>query len=340
MPTLEDVARAAGVSTATVSRVLNAPQKVTVTTRERVERAIRTLNYQPSRVARRLRMRTHTAHMLGLMVPDMQNPFFSDVARGVEDVAYEHRHALIVCNSDECAEKEEFYLQTMRAESVDGIILPITDRESVSVERLLQDGKPVVCVDRRSKRLNIDTVLVDNERAAYDAVTHLIELGHSRIGIIVGLRHLSTSQDRLAGYKQALSDYAIPYDPELVRFGNSRQESGRQGALALLDLADRPTALFPANNMMTLGSLEALQQRGLRIPDEMALLGFDDFPWANAFNPPLSVVRQPSYAIGREAAKLLLERIHTPNRPYITIVLQHELVIRQSCGYAAQTAML
>lgn len=331
MATVKDVAKEAGVSTATVSRVLNQCGSVHVRTRARVEEAIRALKYHPSRVARRLRVKDQSASMLGLVIPDLQNPFFSELARGVEDVAYEHQHALIVCNSEENAKKEAFYLRTMRAESVDGIILPMADEQSEILRQLLHEGKPIVCVDRQPARICVDTVLADSVRGAYIATERLIGLGHRRIGIITGLPHLSTSRDRVAGYRRAFQDYGVPFDPVLVCEGDSRRQSGCTLGLRLLDLPEPPTAIFPCNNMMTLGALEAIRRRNLRIPDDVALIGFDDVPWAKAFSPPLTVVRQPSYEMGRRAAQLLLERINAPRRPPATHVMQPELIIRNSC---------
>lgn len=335
MVTLRDVAREAGVSSATVSRVLNHTGKVNATTRARVEAAIRRLGYRPSRVARRLRVQQGHSHILGLMIPDIQNPFFSDVARGVEDYAYTHEYAVILCSSDEQVEKQNFYLHTMRSEAVDGIILPPIAGEESVVARLARDeGIPVVCLDRRLPGLDLDTVVVDNRKGAFDAVSQLLALGHRRIGIITGLPGLSTSDERLEGYMKALSEQGLPAARELIREGNSKYDGGLAETEALLALPHPPTALFTCNNLMTLGALEALHRAGRRIPDDVSLIGFDDIPWAASLNPPLTTVRQSGHEMGRRAAELLLARIADPGRSPLQIMLQPRLIVRRSCGPA------
>ncbi len=335
MPTLLDVARAAGVSTATVSRVLNEPARVQQDTRARVEAAIVRLEYSPSRVARRLRVQAAT-ELIGLLIPDLQNPFYSDIARGVEDVAYENDHALIVCNSDEDPEKETVYLQTMRSEDVDGVILPPSGTGTEGIRQLLAAGIQVVCVDRRPPPgVDLDMVLAANEVGARAATTHLLDLGHTRIGGIVGRSALSTSRERLAGFESVFREQGLRFDESLVQFGDSRIDSGRELALELLKLPNPPSALFTMNNMMTLGALQAIRSLRLRIPQDVALIGFDDLPWATAFEPPISVVSQPSYEMGRRAASLLLARVDDPARVVRTETLECQLVIRGSTGPAA-----
>ncbi|GIV57455.1 MAG: LacI family transcriptional regulator [Rhodothermaceae bacterium] len=333
MSTLQDVAREAGVSSATVSRVLNNTGKVSAATRRRVEEAIARLGYRPSRVARRLRVQRGRSHILGLMIPDIQNPFFSDVARGVEDFAYDHDYAVILCSSDEDPRKQSFYLNIMRAESVDGVILPpIPGEQDLLRELAEREGLPIVCLDRRADDLALDTVVVDNRRGAFEAVDLLLRLGHRRIGFITGLPGLSTTRERLEGYLAAFEAHALPVPHHLIREGDSRYESGREQAEALLALPVPPTALFVGNNLMTLGALEALHRRRLPVPEAISIIGFDDFPWASSLNPPLTTVRQPGYAMGRRAAELLLRRIAQPGRPAERIICEPELVPRASCA--------
>lgn len=332
MVTLEDVARAANVSISTVSRVLNGSSLVAEETRKRVQQAIEALGYQPSRVARRLRRERRPANLIGLIIPDIQNPFFADLARGVEDVAQQHGYMVFLGNSDEDAAKEKLYLDLMRAESVDGLILPPNAERDAAASELARSGLPMVCVDRRLAKVTVDTVVVDNVRGAYEAVEHLIRLGHRRIGFIEGRPELSTSKERLEGYRKALKDYGTEPDPALVRQGDSRQASGRRLTLELLESPDPPTALFVGNNLMTLGALEAIHSLGLRIPEDIAIVGYDDMPWALAFNPPLTAVRQPGYEVGRRAMELLLQRIREPKRSTTLVLLQPELIVRESCG--------
>lgn len=327
-PTLKEVALKAGVSVSTTSRVISEPEKVKKETRDRVQKVIDELGYHPSRVARRLRAKNVQSHILGLVVPDIQNPFFADVARGVEDFTQAKGYAVILFNSDEDPGKEQFSLNVLRGENVDGaIIAPLGESDAV-IDELLRIGIPVVAIDRALKRQVVDTVTVDNIRGAFDAVQLLIELGHKRIGFIEGLPALSTSKERLEGYRKALSDNGITLDTALERIGDSRQASGRRLAEELLSLPDRPTALFVGNNLMTLGALEAIHTNKLRIPEDIAIVGYDDIPWALALNPPLSMVRQPAYQVGRFAAELMLQRIQDPKRDTVAITLHPNLIVR------------
>jgi DNA-binding LacI/PurR family transcriptional regulator len=330
MASLQEVAKRAKVSIATVSRVLNKSDKVVPETRATVEQALRDLGYRPSRVARRLRMNSGHAHLVGLIIPDIQNPFYAEIARGVEDAAYASEYALILCNSDESLDKERFYLDVMRAESVDGIVLPPFDDTDVAVAEMVETGIPVVCVDRSHAKVKTDLVEVDNYQGALEAVRHLIEKGHKGIALIEGRTQVSTSRERRRGYLDALAAHGITARKELMRAGDFKQESGRVLTNELLDLRKPPTALFVCNNLMTVGALGALHQRGLRVPSDMALVGFDDLPWAEALDPPPTVVRQPAYEVGRQAMELLLKRIMEPDRPPVTVRLRPELVIRRS----------
>ncbi|MGI9182294.1 MAG: LacI family DNA-binding transcriptional regulator [Longimicrobiaceae bacterium] len=332
MPKLKDVAELAGVSASTVSRTINEPEMVNDQTRARVEEAVRALGYRPNRVARRLRVASGLTNLVGLIIPDLQNPFFADIARGVEDVAVHNGYTVLIGNSDENLDKERRYLEVMHAESVDGIILPPNSTSDPVAMDFARSEMPLVFVDRRLSKVKMDTVVTDNLRGAYDAVEHLIRLGHRRIGFVEGRPQVSTSRERLAGYRQALEDHRIELDPERVRTGDSRQESGRRLTKELLVLAERPTALLVGNGLMTLGALEALHRAELKIPEEMAIIGYDDMPWALALNPPLTVVRQPGYELGGRAMELLLQRIRTPDRATTLMVLEPELIVRRSCG--------
>jgi DNA-binding LacI/PurR family transcriptional regulator len=334
MSGLKEVARRAGVSISTVSRVLNQPELVNEQTNLRVRQVIEELGYRPSRVARRLRLESGRANLVGLIIPDMQNPFFAEIARGVEDVAQKRGYAVFVGNSDEDAAKEQQYLDVMQAESVDGIIVPPSSEDDRAIPAVAASGLPVVCVDRRLTHSAVDTVVVDNVRGASDAVEHLIRLGHRRIAFIGGLPQLSTSRERLKGYRQALEASGIGFDPALVRQGDSRLSSGRALTRELIELPAPPSALLVGNNLMTLGAIEMIHRLGRRVPDDVALVGYDDMPWALAFNPPLTAVRQPGYELGQRAMELLLQRIEMPERSPSLITLQPTLIVRQSCGAA------
>lgn len=330
MPSLQQVAARANVSIATVSRVLNKSDKVVPETRATVEQALRELSYRPSRVARRLRMKDGRAHLVGLIIPDIQNPFYAEIARGVEDAAFASEYALLLCNSDESLEKERFYLDVMQSESVDGLVLPPFDDTDVAVLEVINTGLPVVCVDRSLAKAKTDLVEVDNHHGALEAVNHLLDRGHKSIGLIEGRAHVSTSRERRRGYLDAIQARGIAPRKELMRAGDFKQESGRVLTTELLALRRPPTALFVCNNLMTIGALGALHQRGLRVPQDVALVGFDDLPWAEAFDPPPTMVRQPAYEVGRQAMELLLKRIMAPTRPPVTVRLVPELVVRKS----------
>ncbi len=325
---IRDVAERAQVSTATVSHVLNGTRTVTDSTRDRVLTAIRELNYHPSAVARSLK--TQSTYTLGVMVSDITNPFSTAVVRGIEDVASANGFNLILCNTDENEDKAEAYVRLLLARRVDGLVLAPTGRSSDLLERF-REMAPIVVIDRADPGMTLPFVGVDNVAGARKAVNHLVDDGHTRIGIVAGLPAVSTSAQRLEGYRLALARRGMAADPDLERTGQSTVEGGEQAAVELLSLAERPTALFTTNNFMTLGALRACARLGLRCPDDVAILGFDDHEWAPLFTPPLSVVRQPTYEIGTTAAALLLraiagERLSTEPR-----LLNTTLLIRESC---------
>jgi LacI family transcriptional regulator/LacI family repressor for deo operon, udp, cdd, tsx, nupC, and nupG len=250
----------------------------------------------------------------------------------VEDVAQSRGYALILSNSDEDAEKQRLALEILQTEDVDGVIVPPVGPEDAAIEGLLDSGIAVVCVDRRLPGARVDTILSDNRQGAYEAVSHLIGLGHERIGFIGGIPHISTLTERREGYEQALRDHGLPVDPALIREGDVRREQGTVFTEALLSLAPPPTALFTGNNLTTLGALAALNEQGVAVPEEMALVGYDDVPWPMALNPPPTVVDQPGYEMGRRAAEILLERLQAPDRSATTVTLQPRLIVRRSCG--------
>lgn len=333
MPTLKEVAKKAEVSITTVSRVINDSDKVNVETRERVVKAMRTLGYQPNRVAQRLRGTKGRSKLLGLIIPDIQNQFYSNIVRGIEDVAYGKDYAVILCNSDENPNKERFYLDVLRSESVDGVILPPIQQYGKTIDGMIDSNIPLVCVDRKLAGESIDAVVVNNHKGAYSAVTHLIELGHRRIAIISSSPQFSSFQERQAGYEQALKDHGIDIDEGLISQGDPRSsKNAKQLTIALLKSEFPPTALFITNNLMTLGALEAINELDLKIPDDISIIGFDDMPWATAISPPLTVVRQPGYEMGRRAAELFFQRITEPDRESVQVMMETKLIFRQSTG--------
>jgi LacI family transcriptional regulator len=328
---LVDVARRANVSISTVSRTITQTGKIGEKTQEKVRQVMRELGYKPNRVARRLRAQGGKRHLIGLIIPNIQNPFFADLARGVEDEAYKNNFAVMLCNYDEDPQKELFYLDVMQAESVDGIILPPALEDDPDVLRVKQSGIPVVCVDRILNDPTIDKVEVDNEQGSFDAVAHLLEKGHRRIGLISGPGDSSTGRKRLEGYRRAHAEAGISVDETLIRFGNYKQESGREIAKALLAIGHPPSALFACNNLMLVGAIETIFALKLKIPEQVAIIGYDDLPLAAIFDPPLTVVQQPAYEVGQRAAELLFRRLENPASEVTSLQLKPTLIIRASC---------
>lgn len=334
--TIRDVAAHAGVSRATVSRVLNNNPAVDPALRERVVEAVRALGYQPNRTARRLR--AQTSSVIGLIISDIQNPYFISIIRGVEDVAYAHQMSVILCNSDEDPAKEQMYLHVMAAERVAGlVIVPSQNNDAQNLAQLRQMGIPVTLLDRFTPDVEVDAVKVDNERGAYDAVRHLAGLGYRRIAIVTGVLSLTTGRERYTGYQMALAAAGLPLDLSLVKEGDFKAESGYRLTRDLWTSSHRPDALFVSNNMMTLGALRALRELAVRVPQQIALVGFDDMPWSGDLYSPLTAVSQPTYELGAEAVNLLLRRLANPASPFRTVMLQPRLIVRESCGAALRS---
>lgn len=332
MATLEDVAQEADVSISTVSRALNNSEKVHPDTKEHVCQVARNLGYKRSRVARRLRLKDGKASLIGLVIPDIQNPFFADVTRGVEDIAQAEDYGLLLSNSDEDPDKQRLALDTLRTEDVDGVIVPPVSETDGAINQLIETDIAVVCVDRRLRNARVDTILSDNRQGAYEAVSHLLKLGHERIAFIGGIPKISTLTERRQGYERALLDHGMPVDSELVKEANARRERGQKFTRDLLALRNPPTAIFTGNNLTTLGVLSTLNKKNVAVPEEMAVVGYDDVPWAQALNPPPTVVDQPGYEMGRRAVEILLDRLHAPERSPTTVTLQPKLIVRNSCG--------
>ncbi len=331
MASMNDIAKRAGVSIATVSRVLNNKVNVNEATRARILKAIKELKYQPSRVAKRLRSKSVSSNLIGVLVPDIQNPFYVDVLRGIEDVAYINNYAIIMCNYSQDEKKEKLYLEIMQSEAIDGLIAAPASEDDLRLKKMVNEGLPVVCVDRGLSGVDVDIVVVDNQAGAFKAVDFLIQSGYKRIAYISGLPTIPSSRLREKGYKDALAENNIPFDPDLVKYGDSKYESGVILCEELLNLTNPPNAIFTGNNLITLGALETIHRRGLMIPKDIAIVGFDDMIWSNSLNPPLTAIRQPAYDIGKRACELLIQRISEPQRTCIQMILKTEFMERKSC---------
>jgi LacI family transcriptional regulator len=333
MATIHDVARKAGVSSATVSHVINNSRFVSPETRARVVEAIDALRYRRDGVARSLRRaRTST---IGVVISDITNPFFSDLVRGIEDRIYgrEEGFNLILCNTDEDTTRERMCLDVLQERRVEGlIIVPAGDNEDC-LNEIVRSGLPVVFADRTVEGVEADTVLVDNVDGTFRLTQHLVGLGHRRIGVLQSERAATSVAERILGWRRALESARIGVDTALVTRGGCTIEDARQAGLALLDDPGRPAAVLCTNNIMTLGMIQAIADRGLRCPDDIAVVGFDDFPWATAFSPRLTALAQPAYAMGAEAVDLLFARIAQGSLGRaVRRVLKGSLVVRASCG--------
>lgn len=334
--TLQDVAVLAGVSNSTVSRVLNNHPYVTEETKAKVGKAMSELNYRPSRVAQQLR--TRESQILGFIVSDISNPFFSSVARGIEDVAHAKGYSVLLCNSDEDSDREKQYVDVLLAERIAGAIVVPACETSGIYKTFSEVGVPILALDRVLREANVDTVLVDNVKGAYQATTHLLRLGHRRIGLISGPLRVTTGRERQEGYKKAMSAHGLICEGELIKETDFTTDGGYQATLELLEMEDPPTAIFAANNLMTLGALSAIHEQSLQVPHDVAVVGFDDTPWASSLHPPLTVVAQPTYELGRTAADVLLKRISEGDREIVELRLEPTLVVRGSCGETRETA--
>jgi LacI family transcriptional regulator len=331
LPTINDVARQAGVSTVTVSRVLNNAPNVNAATRQRIEEAIQELGYVPNVAARSLRSKR--TRSLALILPDITNSFWTTVARGVEDAAQSSGYSVLLCNTDESSAKQLRYLELVASRRVDGVIIAPFDSDVQNIRTLRDREIATVLIDRRIDGWETDSVLGDSVGGARALVRHLIGLGHARIAMISGPLITSTAQDRVDGYCAALMEAGIDPDPALIRRGEFRASSGEQLMGQLLDEGLHPTAVFAANNAIAMGVIDAAVRRGLRIPRDLALVCFDDFDAASHLFPFLTVAVQPAYEMGVRAAELLLHRVEAgaalaPRH----LLLPTRLVIRHSCG--------
>jgi LacI family transcriptional regulator len=330
--TITDVARRANVSPATVSRVLNGTSAVAAEKADRIRKAIADLNYEPFGPARALRQQR--VRVWAVIIADVENPFFTSVVRGIEDVAYANGYRLVLCNSDENLAKEAGYVDIAIRERMAGLVIAVASTTESRLDRLARENIPVVAIDRRVTGHNIDSVVVDNRGGARDGTRHLLENGWGRIGCVVGPTHISTSNERLAGYRDALAEAGHTLDRALVRRADFREDGGYKATRALLEMARPPDAMFIANNMMTLGALHAIQDLGLRVPRDLGVIGFDDSPTADLMRPRLTVVAQPTYEIGQVAGELLVSA--SADRAPEHVVLAPTLIVRDSSRNSAE----
>ncbi len=326
---------AARVSAKTVSRVINNDSHVSRVTRARVQDVVARLGYRPNPLARGLA--TRKTRSVGLVIADINNPFFPEVVRGIEDQATPRGYHVILLDTDEDRSNEARSIEFLLAEHVDGLIV-CGSRAPGSILLDVARRLPLVLINRMLPGQVAWTVMTDNYLGGHRATSHLLSLGHRRIGYLGGPALSQASRQRLRGYRAALRDYGLPYDPRLIAAGRPEISGGRDVAARVIGMNEPPTALFAYDDLMAIGAVEEITRRGLRVPEDVAVVGFDDIELAKFATPPLTTVSQPKYQLGREATRLLLALLneeHAPRRR--TVVLPPTLIVRTSCGAGLRT---
>jgi LacI family transcriptional regulator len=336
MANMKEIAKIAGVSLGTVSHVLNNSMPVREPLRKRVMAAVDALDYQPSQLARGLRR--DKTKMIGMIIPDITNPFFPAVVRGAEDVAFSNGYRLILCNTDNDHAKEIVHLNELRTYLPSGLIVIPSKLSDLTaqVKSYQKSGTAVVCVDRLPKEWKGDTVTADNEHGAYTATNYLLRQGHRRLAMIIGPRHLTNVQNRLTGFKRALQEKKVHIGPEYIQEATFDQHGGYTKAMLLLRMIPRPTVIFAGNDMIAFGALMAFREARLQCPEDISLIGFDNLDLAEMTSPPLSSVSQPGYQMGTTAARILIDRVQGDDGPAKHVVLETMLKIRGSVSSPAE----
>jgi DNA-binding LacI/PurR family transcriptional regulator len=329
MKTVVDVAKRAGVSVSTASRALSGNGYVSRQTRQRVLQAAAELGYVPNQVARSLRM--NRTKMIGLLISDVENSFYSIIAKNVESVVKEGGYHLILCNSNDDPNEEKEYLSLLEMLQIDGLIITPTAGNQQMLEVLQKKDIAIIQIDRMVEGFRADAILVNNEAGAASVISHLIDSGHYRIGILTGSLEVTTGKQRFDGYKRVLKERGIPFRPELVRSRSFRHDHAIEDVHALIDVSPSPTAIFAANNILAEACLSVFTERGFRIPEDISLVAFDDIKWMSIKTPQITTVYQPVAEMARSAARLLLKRLQNlDENPPATIIFQPTLILRES----------
>jgi DNA-binding LacI/PurR family transcriptional regulator len=330
MANMKEIAKIAGVSLGTVSHVLNDSAAVREPLRKRVMDAVDALGYQPSQLARGLRR--DKTNIIGMIIPDITNPFFPGVVRGAEDVAFENGYRLVLCNTDNDHAKEIVHLNELRTFLPSGRIVIPSDfsKLTAQAESYKKAGTAVVCVDRMPKDWNGDSVTANNEQGAYEATKYLLKQGHRQLATIAGPRNFTNAQERLTGFNRALGEEKITIGSEYIQETTFDQYGGYSKMMLLLRMTPRPTAIFAGNDMIAFGVLLAFRESKLRCPKDISLIGFDNLDLAEMTNPPLSSVSQPGYQMGMTAARILIDRVRGDNGEPKHVVIETTLKIRGS----------
>ncbi len=331
-PTIYDVARLAGVSTATVSRSLNGTGQIAEATQRSIAEAIRQLGYRPNTLARSLV--TKSTQTIALLLPDITNPFYASLMSGIQERTLEQGYTMLLCATGGDPEREELYLNLLRSKQVDGALVDGLLLPADRIARFIGDGFPIVCLDRDLDSSEVPRVQVDNKLGARMAAEHLLGLGHTRIAHVAGAKELTISRERTDGYREALVAAGIEPDRELVREARFTEEGGYEAAQALLRLDRPPTAIFAANDLSAIGVLKAVAESGKRVPADVSVIGFDDLRLAAYTIPALTTIRQPAREIGERATDLLLELCNHRQVGHLRHLLAPELIVRGSTGPA------
>lgn len=331
--TIKDVARRASLSPSTVSRALNNSGYVSNDTRQRIEAAVVELGYQPNWMARGLKGKP--SHLVGLIIPDIFNVYYTAIAKSVTDTLRAHNYELILCVSNEDCELDLNYLRVLRDKHVDGIIYtpPACGSNSMFVRELVRSGIPIVELNRQRDKDVLDAVLADNFQGAYQMTQYCIEMGHRRIGFVLGDSNLTTGRRRLEGYERALNNAGIRLDPALIRAGEFSRAYGETATRQLLEMPDPPSVIFAGSNRILMGALYAVEQAQLRIPADISVVAFDDTEWLSIWNPPITAVDIAINEMARLAVDLLQRRILFPEQEHkpVTYQLSTTLIKRASC---------
>jgi len=328
-PTIKDVAKLADVHPSTVSRVINSDSRISEKTKNTVLLVIKKLGYTPNAIARGLK--TRRTYTLGMLIPDITNPFFAEIARGVEDAANRNNFNVILCNTDDKPKKEKTYLEILREKRVDGLILGTAHIRDNSILELEKNKFPYILISRNIEKLNKNCIIIDDVTGGIMATEYLIKLGHRRIAHITGPLKTRSALNRLKGYQLALKKHNIEYDNELVEEGDFRIRGGYQVMKRFLKLTKLPTAIFAANDLLALGAMQAIQKKNFSIPEKFSVIGFNDIELASFVYPSLTTIRQPILEMGNLAVKMLLKIIIDNEFNQKRVILQPKLIVRESC---------
>lgn len=326
--TIKDVASLAGVSTATVSRVLTGKNPVGDEARRRVLSSIEYLGYRPNVLARSLR--AETTKTIGLVVSNVMNPFFTSIARAVEDTAGDKGYSLILGNADENPSKEDKYIDILLGKRVDGLIVSPARAQSPRLTRIVDEGVPMIFLDRSIVGIDVPVVRADGTRAVRELVDYIVKLGHERLAIISGPPEVVSGRERLDAFMSMAGSLGVPVTEDYVKIGDFRRKSGREAMRELLELRQPPTVVFASNNLMALGALQAVKEGSYRVPEDISLAGFDDVSWFELMSPPITTIGQPTQELGSAAIRMLIDIIENGQQPE-SQTMEAELIIRGSC---------